>query len=323
MPSEYAELMNAIFRDRPWDASPEAHAHGDGDGASARRPPRTPKGVTVEKIDLNGLGGERLTKPGNAGWVLYVHGGGYMSGSARERREVCQYIADMHGRNVMSCNYRLAPGHLWPAQIDDTLAAWEGVLARGVDPADVIVAGESAGGTLALSLAFALKERGMAQPGGIMALSPSVTQAESLPSHSANVATDYLLRDAVEKGALRMVYGGSGCTEEFRAAPWCRRCTATLRACRRCFSPHLTRSAWWTTRACSTSGFARRDTPRRSTSGTGAPTPSRCFPACQRRATPLPRALRSSTGRRGRSVRRARYGCYGPVARPPRPCYRP
>ncbi|MEE1208397.1 MAG: alpha/beta hydrolase fold domain-containing protein, partial [Parafannyhessea umbonata] len=149
MPSEYAELMNAIFRDRPWDASPEAHAHEGGDGASARRPPRTPKGVTVEKIDLNGLGGEQLTKRGNAGWVLYVHGGGYMAGSARERREVCQYIADMHGRNVMSCNYRLAPEHLWPAQIDDTLAAWEGVLAQGVDAADVIVAGESAGGTLA------------------------------------------------------------------------------------------------------------------------------------------------------------------------------
>lgn len=219
MPSEYAELMNAIFRDRPWDASPEAHAHGDGDGASARRTPRTPKGVTVEKIDLNGLGGERLTKPGNTGWVLYVHGGGYMSGSARERREVCQYIADVHGRNVMSCNYRLAPEHLWPAQIDDTLAAWQGVLARGIDPADVIVAGESAGGTLALSLALVLKGRGMAQPGGIMALSPSVTQAESLPSHSANVATDYLLRDAVEKGALRMVYGGPACTEGFLRDP--------------------------------------------------------------------------------------------------------
>lgn len=220
MPSEYAELVNAIFRDRPWDASPEVHVHdGDGDGASARRTPRTPKGVTVEKIDLNGLGGERLTKRGNAGWVLYVHGGGYMSGSARERREVCQYIADVHGRNVMSCNYRLAPEHLWPAQIDDTLAAWQGVLARGIDPADVIVAGESAGGTLALSLAFVLKGRGMAQPGGIMALSPSVTQAESLPSHSANVATDYLLRDAVEKGALRMVYGGPACTEGFLRDP--------------------------------------------------------------------------------------------------------
>ena len=219
MPSEYAELMNAIFRDRPWDASPEAHVHGDGDGASARRPPCAPKGVTVGEVDLNGLGGECLTKRGNAGWVLYVHGGGYMSGSARERREVCQYIADVHGRNVMSCNYRLAPEHLWPAQIDDTLTAWQGVLAQGIDPADVIVAGESAGGTLALSLAFVLKGRGMAQPGGIMALSPSVTQAESLPSHSANVATDYLLRDAVEKGALRMVYGGSGCTEEFLRSP--------------------------------------------------------------------------------------------------------
>lgn len=51
MPSECAELMNAIFRDRPWDASPQAHVHGDGDGASARRPPRTPKGVTVGEVD--------------------------------------------------------------------------------------------------------------------------------------------------------------------------------------------------------------------------------------------------------------------------------
>lgn len=208
MTSAFAHLMNVVFRLMPQDEPGQSHDYVAERQRNDRKPPRPPRGVVVEQIDLNGLGGERVTKPGNHhGWVLYIHGGGFTVGSARERREICQYIADRLGYNCVSCNYRLAPEHLWPSQMDDAFAAWKGLLTLGVDSSEVILAGESAGGTLALSLALLLKQRGMAQPKGIVALSASVTQAEVLASHRANADTDYMLRHAVEQGQLRLVYG--------------------------------------------------------------------------------------------------------------------
>lgn len=209
MTSGYAHMMNFIFRCMPQDKPGEPHDYAAERKRNDRKPSKAPRGVEVTQIDLNGFSGERIVKEGNScGWVFYIHGGGFTVGSARERRQICQYITDTFGYNCVSCNYRLAPEHLWPDQLDDTIAAWKGFLAQEhVHAADTIVAGESAGSTLALILALWLKEQGMAEPKGIMALSPSVTQAEVLPSHRENAGTDWMLRHNVEKGQLRLVYG--------------------------------------------------------------------------------------------------------------------
>lgn len=62
-----------------------------------------------------------MKEDNSCGWVFYIHGGGFTVGSARERRQICQYITDTFGYNCVSCNYRLAPEHLWPDQLDDTI----------------------------------------------------------------------------------------------------------------------------------------------------------------------------------------------------------
>lgn len=67
--------------------------------------------------------------------------------------------------------------------------------------------GESAGGTLVLSLALLLKEKGLPQPKALVALSPCVTQADQFPSYTANAATDYMLRTAVAEGKIKVVFG--------------------------------------------------------------------------------------------------------------------
>lgn len=214
MPSFMANLYNLVFRLMP---------QSDGDFEAERKrndrkPPKPPKGVRVTELTLGGLPAERIEKVGNdKGWVLYIHGGGFTTGSARERRGLCQYIADSFGYNCITINYRLAPEHKWPAQIEDCVTAYRDVLRLGIDSVRITLMGESAGGTLVLSLPLALKERGIALPRAIAAFSPCVNQAEHYPSHSGNAKTDYMLRDAVAKGMGEPVFGKDAPREVLRS----------------------------------------------------------------------------------------------------------
>lgn len=219
MPSIQAHFMNFVFRCTPHDKPGQAHDYQAERQRNDRKPPRPPKGVTVNETALGGLHAERIEKSGNdKGWVFYIHGGGFTTGSARERGPVCQYIADRFGYNCVTFDYRLSPEHKWPAHLEDCYAAYTTLLASGVPAKKVVLMGESAGGTLVLSLAHYLKEKGVEQPRAIVALSPCVTQAETLPSHTANIRTDYMLRDAVAKGQVEVVFG-NGASEELLRRP--------------------------------------------------------------------------------------------------------
>lgn len=107
----------------------------------------------------------------------------------------------------MTFNYRLAPENLWPAPLEDCLTAYTGLLKTGISPKEIVLMGESAGGTLVLSLALLLKEKGLPQPKALVALSPCVTQADQFPSYTQNAATDYMLRTAVTEGKIKVVFG--------------------------------------------------------------------------------------------------------------------
>ena len=199
-----AKMYNLVFRLMPQNGDDFAAERERND----RKPPKPPKGVTVSYIKLNGIHAERIEKAGNdKGWIFYIHGGGFTTGSAKERRGICQYIADKYGYNCLTFDYRLAPEHKWPAQPEDCLTAWRGIGELGIDAENVVLMGESAGGTLALSLALLLKENRFPQPKAIVAFSPCVTQAEHYPSHRNNAKTDYMLRDKVFKGMQDPVFG--------------------------------------------------------------------------------------------------------------------
>ena len=202
MPSITARAYNAVFRMMKRPETPDYEAERKSN--AARRPPKLPKDVTLKELPW----GEVFTKPGNdRGWVFYIHGGGFTTGAARERRSITQHIADKRGYNVVSIDYRLAPENKWPAQLLDCCEAYRKLPSLGIDPKDIVLMGESAGGTLVLSLALYLKENSETQPKAIAAFSPCVTHAEHYPSHAGNAKTDYMLRDEVLKGLHEPVFG--------------------------------------------------------------------------------------------------------------------
>jgi len=134
-----------------------------------------PEGLRVEPVDAGGVPAERLTFPGTASdespVVLYLHGGGFCIGSARTHRDLAARIAQAAGGEAIALDYRLAPEHPFPAAVDDALAAWRWLL-REVDPRRAVVAGDSAGGGLALLLALAARDAGLPVPAGVACLSP-------------------------------------------------------------------------------------------------------------------------------------------------------
>ncbi len=135
---------------------------------------KLPKGVTVRKDIINSMYAEWIV-PEHAveGKVLlYIHGGGFISGSCNTHRVHVAKFAKGSGLTALVFDYRLAPEHPFPAALDDCVEAYGRLLEQGYKPRDIIVGGESAGGTLTLSLLLALKERGTGLPGAAFSISP-------------------------------------------------------------------------------------------------------------------------------------------------------
>lgn len=104
--------------------------------------------------------------------ILYVHGGGYVSGSCSDHRGFVSKFAKNTGITNLIYEYRLAPEHPFPAALDDSVKIYQWVLAAGYKPANILFAGESAGGGLLLALLLALKEQGIALPTAAVSISP-------------------------------------------------------------------------------------------------------------------------------------------------------
>jgi monoterpene epsilon-lactone hydrolase len=104
--------------------------------------------------------------------VLYLHGGGFTIGSARTHRALTTHLAAASGATVHLLDYRLAPEHPFPAGLDDALAAYRELLDSGADPARTALAGDSAGGWLALTAALRLRDAGDPLPGALGFVSP-------------------------------------------------------------------------------------------------------------------------------------------------------
>lgn len=219
MPSLVAYFYNLVFRCISHDHSGQEIDYEKDRKRSYRNPVKCPKGVVVIETSLNGLYAEKISKPGNTnGIILYIHGGGFTIGSAKERRSLCQYLTNRFGFDSLTFDYRLAPENKWPSQLDDCEKAYRGLLNLGTLPQSIVVMGESAGGMLSLSLALRLKEKNLPQPRAIAAFSPCLTMVDTFPSHKANIKTDYMLRDSIEQKKLHVVFEGD-LTEQMLRSP--------------------------------------------------------------------------------------------------------
>lgn len=104
--------------------------------------------------------------------ILYIHGGGYVSGSCSDHRGFVAKFAKNTGVQNLLYEYRLAPEHSFPAALDDSVKIYQWLLASGFKPENIIIAGESAGGGLCLATLLAFKERNIPLPIAGVAISP-------------------------------------------------------------------------------------------------------------------------------------------------------
>jgi epsilon-lactone hydrolase len=122
--------------------------------------------------------------------VYYLHGGGYISGSAKSCRPITATLARRLQTRVFGLDYRLAPEHRFPAGVDDAVVAYRWLLESGVDPKSIAVVGDSAGGGMTLALALRLRDAGEALPACLVCLSPWTDMTGNSETLTANSKRD-------------------------------------------------------------------------------------------------------------------------------------
>jgi monoterpene epsilon-lactone hydrolase len=159
-----------------------------------------PDGTRIEAVDASGVPCEWVEASGGPGdaTLFYLHGGGYTIGSVRSHRALVARLCAAAGGRGLTVDYRLAPEHAFPAAVDDALAAYRWLLQGGVDPATVVVAGDSAGGGLAVALLVGARDAGVPLPAAGVCISPWTDLACSGDSMRARAARDPMVqRDAL------------------------------------------------------------------------------------------------------------------------------
>lgn len=150
--------------------------------------------VTRQRTALGGVPGEWIVPAAPAELpvtMLYLHGGGYVFGSVRSHAELIARLALAAPARAFAPEYRLAPEHPFPAAIDDVVAVYRALLASGVDPKRLVVAGDSAGGGLTMALLQRIRDAKEPLPAGAALVCPWVNLVAKGGSLEANAAFDW------------------------------------------------------------------------------------------------------------------------------------
>lgn len=205
MPSFAATCIRLLLRNQNWagdDQTPITEIRQRIETRSGWMS-RVPRGVQVQPAEVGGVPGEWVTPPNAAPGpaLLYIHGGAWIICSPRTHRALVARLAAAAGVRAFSVDYRLAPEHPFPAGLEDCVAAYRGLLAAGVLPHQVVVAGDSAGGNLTLALLLALKARGEPLPAAAVCLSPVTDLAGTGESMRTKAKVDPILGRLAASGA--------------------------------------------------------------------------------------------------------------------------
>jgi len=129
--------------------------------------------------------------------ILYLHGGAFIAESPKVHGKLLERIARRAGARGFYVSYRLAPEHPYPAGTDDCLAAYRYLLDQGIDPARIVIAGDSAGGNLTLVTAMRARDDGLPPPAALILMSPVLDATFSGDSVRRNDGLDPLFRTSV------------------------------------------------------------------------------------------------------------------------------
>ena len=173
---------------------------------TAAKPWSPPNGWIYEKLTIGDVPVERIapTKSAAQRIILLLHGGGYMGGLTDLYRALAVRQAEYTDAAEVYCvEYRLSPPHVYPAALEDAAAVYQGLLARGIAPEDIILFGDSAGGNLAVELAIYLRDEGIPQPAVLVLASPWADfEHKAGTSRTWNFDKDKALGKGTPLGAL-------------------------------------------------------------------------------------------------------------------------
>jgi monoterpene epsilon-lactone hydrolase len=170
-----------------------------------------PPCTRIEAETFRGVPGDwvRNTRHAQKRTLLYLHGGGYQVGSPQVYREFASQLARRWQAQVALIDYRLAPEHPFPAATDDAFAAYQALLEQGVDPARLIVAGDSAGGGLTMACALEARDAGLPLPAALVVFSPWVDLTISGESALTRERDDMLVTENLRACAADYLAGAS------------------------------------------------------------------------------------------------------------------
>ncbi len=161
--------------------------------------------IDVQSVTVGGLPAQWLRAPGLTGpqTVLYLHGGGYVMGSCNTHRALAGAISRAAGAAVLLPEYRLAPEAPFPAAVEDAVAVYEWLLAEGHAPAQLAIAGDSAGGGLTAATLVALRDKSLPLPAAAVCISPWSDLTRNADSYRARAAADPMIapEDVAEMAA--------------------------------------------------------------------------------------------------------------------------
>jgi monoterpene epsilon-lactone hydrolase len=134
---------------------------------------RLPVDIRCRPVSVAGIPAEWIEAPSaDSGVLVYLHGGAFALGSINVSREWVARLTRAANTRALIIDYRLAPEHPYPAALDDATAAYLWLLEEGVEASRIVLAGESAGGGLALSTLVRLRDTGHPLPAGAVCISP-------------------------------------------------------------------------------------------------------------------------------------------------------
>lgn len=167
-----------------------------------------PSSAKIEQVDIGGLASEWITPDGCAHRaVLHLHGGGYSTGTPRGYRGLATAIGEAANAHVLTLGYRLVPDHVYPAQIEDAVKAYDWLIGQGFAPGEIAFSGDSAGGGLAVSVLLKLRDLGKPMPGCAVLLSPWLDLEAAGESYRTNVDKDPIATPDMVR-AMGGAYGG-------------------------------------------------------------------------------------------------------------------
>ena len=169
-----------------------------------------PADIRTERLSAGGVPAEWVVAPAARAdrTVLYLHGGAYIVGSINTHRDLAARLSRAARARVLVIDYRLAPEHPYPAAVEDATAAYRWLLAAGVSPQRIVVAGDSAGGGLTVATLVALRDAAQPLPAAGVCLSPWVDLEGSGESMTTKAAVDPLVdRERSRKAAAYYLAG--------------------------------------------------------------------------------------------------------------------